>query len=187
MYCCPKVRNIQDSGIVPQFDSKSNPVGTIGCGISWLIACLVFGQAVAMFNLGMPSTETNDFGSLIFKWAPVGLSVFGVLAIVSGAWELFKKKRGQPVYQEPTESVVNPWAQKSSSSTTPTESVVNPWAQKSSSSITDGDDPEEQIDIPHTCPHCQAAITNEGLEWVGPMTFKCPSCGSTVHAQMRKT
>ena len=178
-----------------QFDSKSNPVGTIGCGISWLIACLVLGQAIAMFNLGMPSTQMNDFSSSIFKWAPVGLSVFGVLAIVSGAWELIKKKRGQPMYQEPTESVVNPWAQQSSSSTTPTESVVNPMAQQSSSSntqqssstITDGDDPEETIYIPLTCPHCQAAITNEGLEWVGPMAFKCPSCGSTVHAQMSKT
>ncbi len=178
-----------------QFDSKSNPVGTIYCGIAWLLACLFLGQAIAMFNLGMPSSGISDFSSSMFKWLPVGFSVFGVLAIVAGSWELIKKKRAQPMYQEPTESVVNPWAQKSSSSTTPTESVVNPRAQKSSSSntqqssstITDGDNPEETIYIPLTCPHCQAAITNEGLEWVGPMIFKCPSCGTTVHAQMRMT
>lgn len=147
--------------------SSSNPAFQICFGIIWIGVCLTMGAFFTQFAEMWPSGGPGPSPSMLV-WIPYAMSAFGVLMIVSAVWRLVNKNKAQPVYQEPTQSVVNPWAQKSSS-----------WA-------TSGYDEEEMIDIPDTCPHCQAALTDEGLEWVGPMSFKCPSCGNTVRAQRRK-
>ncbi|MFW9958279.1 MAG: hypothetical protein ACFFCT_09410 [Candidatus Odinarchaeota archaeon] len=39
---------------------------------------------------------------------------------------------------------------------------------------------------PSFCSSCGAAITSEGIEWVGPLTVKCPYCGATQSAEKRE-
>jgi DNA-directed RNA polymerase subunit RPC12/RpoP len=39
---------------------------------------------------------------------------------------------------------------------------------------------------PRFCSDCGAALTSEGIEWVGPLTIKCPYCGATQPAEKRE-
>jgi DNA-directed RNA polymerase subunit RPC12/RpoP len=39
---------------------------------------------------------------------------------------------------------------------------------------------------PSFCSSCGAALTSEGIEWVGPLTIKCPYCGATQAAVKRE-
>jgi len=39
---------------------------------------------------------------------------------------------------------------------------------------------------PRTCPNCRASLSTEGVEWVGPLTLKCPYCGATVSTVKRE-
>jgi hypothetical protein len=38
------------------------------------------------------------------------------------------------------------------------------------------------VRLPEKCPTCGAAISQEGIDWVGPLEAKCNYCGSTVRA-----
>ncbi|MHA1768600.1 MAG: hypothetical protein ACTSV3_01970 [Candidatus Thorarchaeota archaeon] len=38
------------------------------------------------------------------------------------------------------------------------------------------------VRLPERCPSCGAAITQEGIDWTGPLEAKCSYCGSTLHA-----
>jgi len=39
---------------------------------------------------------------------------------------------------------------------------------------------------PRNCPNCKASLSMEGMEWVGPLTLKCPYCGATVNTVKRE-
>lgn len=41
-------------------------------------------------------------------------------------------------------------------------------------------------DIPDKCPNCKGQISNETVEWVGPLTAKCPYCGSSIKTEKRE-
>jgi len=42
---------------------------------------------------------------------------------------------------------------------------------------------DDEIIIPEVCSKCEYALPRDGLEWVGPMEFKCPYCGQTQRAK----
>jgi hypothetical protein len=39
---------------------------------------------------------------------------------------------------------------------------------------------------PRFCKDCGAALTSEGIEWVGPLSVKCPYCGATQSTEKRE-
>ncbi|MBN2230082.1 MAG: hypothetical protein JW779_10890 [Candidatus Thorarchaeota archaeon] len=39
---------------------------------------------------------------------------------------------------------------------------------------------------PSFCKDCGASLTSEGIEWVGPLTIKCPYCGATHKTEKRE-
>jgi Na+(H+)/acetate symporter ActP len=41
-------------------------------------------------------------------------------------------------------------------------------------------------DIPDKCPNCQGQISNETVDWVGPLTARCPYCGSSIKTEKRE-
>ncbi len=39
---------------------------------------------------------------------------------------------------------------------------------------------------PEKCPNCKGVLSAENIEWVGPLTAKCPYCGSSVRTEKRR-
>ncbi len=51
------------------------------------------------------------------------------------------------------------------------------------------DEPKEKTFIhepPRFCSDCGATLSSEGIEWVGPLTVKCPYCGATHATEKRE-
>ncbi|MFW9974747.1 MAG: hypothetical protein ACFFDQ_05760 [Candidatus Thorarchaeota archaeon] len=51
------------------------------------------------------------------------------------------------------------------------------------------DAPKEKTFIhepPRFCSDCGATLSSEGIEWVGPLTVKCPYCGATHATEKRE-
>ncbi|MBN2230217.1 MAG: hypothetical protein JW779_11575 [Candidatus Thorarchaeota archaeon] len=42
------------------------------------------------------------------------------------------------------------------------------------------------VRLPERCPSCGAAISQEGIDWVGPLEAKCTYCGSTLRATFER-
>ena len=42
------------------------------------------------------------------------------------------------------------------------------------------------VRLPEKCPSCGAAVSNEGIDWTGPLEAKCNYCGSTVRASFER-
>ena len=41
-------------------------------------------------------------------------------------------------------------------------------------------------EIPDTCKNCKASISTEDVDWVGPLSAKCPYCGATIQTERRR-
>lgn len=37
--------------------------------------------------------------------------------------------------------------------------------------------------VPRKCPECGGSLSNEEVDWVGPLQAKCPFCRTTIEAQ----
>ena len=46
---------------------------------------------------------------------------------------------------------------------------------------TDGSE-MKTVRLPERCPSCGAAISQEGIDWTGPLEAKCSYCGGTLRA-----
>jgi hypothetical protein len=42
------------------------------------------------------------------------------------------------------------------------------------------------VRLPERCPSCGAAISQEGIDWVGPLEAKCTYCGGTLRATFER-
>ena len=55
--------------------------------------------------------------------------------------------------------------------------------------VTRPDEKKEKTFIhepPRFCEDCGAALSAEGIEWVGPLTVRCPYCGATHATEKRE-
>jgi len=42
------------------------------------------------------------------------------------------------------------------------------------------------VRLPQKCPSCGAAISQEGIDWTGPLEAKCNYCGGTLRAKFER-
>lgn len=42
------------------------------------------------------------------------------------------------------------------------------------------------VRLPEKCPSCGAAISQEGIDWTGPLEAKCNYCGGTLRATFER-
>jgi len=60
------------------------------------------------------------------------------------------------------------------------------FAVPSSASVrSDGPD-IRTVRLPSSCPSCGAALSPEGIDWVGPLEARCSYCGATVRATLER-
>ncbi len=45
----------------------------------------------------------------------------------------------------------------------------------------------EEVVIPDHCDACGTRLHRNEVDWTGPLTFRCPRCGRTIHAEYRLT
>jgi len=41
-------------------------------------------------------------------------------------------------------------------------------------------------EVPDVCPNCGGDISSETVDWVGPLSAKCPYCGATLKTEKRE-
>ncbi|MDF1537894.1 MAG: hypothetical protein P1Q69_03220 [Candidatus Thorarchaeota archaeon] len=41
----------------------------------------------------------------------------------------------------------------------------------------------KMVRLPDRCPSCNASLSHEGIDWVGPLEARCNYCGGTVKAR----
>lgn len=51
---------------------------------------------------------------------------------------------------------------------------------------TSGESEVRTVRLPTQCPSCQAPVSHETIDWVGPLTAKCSYCGSTLRANLER-
>jgi hypothetical protein len=42
------------------------------------------------------------------------------------------------------------------------------------------------VRLPERCPSCGASISQEGIDWIGPLEAKCTYCGGTLRATFER-
>ncbi|MFW9933191.1 MAG: hypothetical protein ACFFDR_11095 [Candidatus Thorarchaeota archaeon] len=50
----------------------------------------------------------------------------------------------------------------------------------------EGDDGLRAVRVPVNCPSCNAPLSSETIDWVGPLEAKCTYCGATVRAKFER-
>ncbi|TFG32139.1 hypothetical protein EU528_04345 [Candidatus Thorarchaeota archaeon] len=40
--------------------------------------------------------------------------------------------------------------------------------------------------LPAECPSCNRPLSNDNVDWIGPLQAKCPHCGATIKAEARE-
>ncbi len=63
--------------------------------------------------------------------------------------------------------------------------IQDPTTDQDAYRLSSGYTPTPTINIPNHCSNCAAKLSYEELTWVGPMTFKCPSCGHEMLAERK--
>jgi hypothetical protein len=100
------------------------------------------------------------FSIIALMIGPLGILfiIFAVLVFVNGAKQKEAKKLGMPSEVKQT----------GSTSSSPTVVRV---------------DRRIIYQVPSKCPECGASLSNEDVDWVGPLQAKCPFCRTTVEAK----
>ena len=100
------------------------------------------------------------FSIIALMMGPIGILfiIFAVLVFVNGAKQKEAKKLGMSSEVKQTGPV----------SSSPTVVRV---------------DRRIIYQVPSKCPECGASLSNEDVDWVGPLQTKCPFCRTTVEAK----
>ena len=131
--------------------------GKIGGVCFFIIWCsFTFGMGFIMMNVGAPFPV-----SLI----PFGMGFFGILmciAIASGRTSTVRKTAGAFTI----------------------ESSDSTYQQYIARSVRRGGE-RILFQVPSRCPECGASISQESVDWVGPLQAECPFCHTTFDVEKR--
>lgn len=131
--------------------------------IVWLVSLVLTGLNFYDFAQDWPSGL--GISPMLFVWVPFAMGVFGFIAILCGIRQQRRMLDG-----------FIPRGQESSR-------LVGPFAHHHVSGFSSEEQEGDVLDIPAVCSNCEYALSREGLEWVGPLEFKCPYCGHILQAK----
>ena len=102
----------------------------------------------------------------IIAFMPFGMGILGLIICIAALRSKEPQIRAMPTYRPDTITYTGDY-------------TIHPEfseQKKSGKSI---------YQIPSVCPSCGAAISNEEVDWVGPLKAKCPYCNATIDAEER--
>jgi DNA-directed RNA polymerase subunit RPC12/RpoP len=135
--------------------------------IIWIAIAMTMGFSFIDFANSWPDWAPGPHPSL-FIWVPFAFAGFGVLFLlfIIVGW-LGKPRRKGSIQGYPVGA-------------TPYDEMP------SSSTETSGyREPTLSYEIEPFCSQCGARLDSELVEWVGPLNYRCPSCGHTHKAKTR--
>jgi len=123
--------------------------------------CFMFFWVCGVSWIGIMAVQSG--APLFFAFAAFGMAVLGIMAIVSFVRQIHAPQELPLVTRHTTYSGASP-----------TEYVLS---QTQGRKIV--------YQVPSRCPFCGAPISNEEVDWVGPLQAKCPSCMSSINVEER--
>ncbi|MFW9845589.1 MAG: hypothetical protein ACFFD6_02490 [Candidatus Thorarchaeota archaeon] len=137
----------------------------IGFMVIWILAAISMGFFFIDFAESWPDWGPGPHPSM-FVWIPFAMAGFGVLVLVVTiiSWV---KGTSRPLFPKAP----------------PTGRSGDDYISSTSSMTSGYDRREDHFEVPRYCSSCGSKIDSELIEWVGPMRFKCPSCGTTHRAE----
>lgn len=139
-------------------ESRSDPGRFVGVCFMIVWCSIAFGMGITAFQMGAP---------FIFPMAAFGMGAFGVVMCISMA------RRGGS-------NMAMPMRKRQFESYTYTGDA---FSTPVSSRRSDGE--RTLYQVPSSCPSCNASISTEEVDWVGPLQARCPYCGATIDAEKR--
>ncbi len=111
--------------------------------------------------------EIWDFAKMFFIVVPVLTIVFGTIVVIVIVRTVCK---------------AGTVAERMTTVAMPSRFMPRPAVERTT---TDGSD-IRMVRIPERCPSCNAALSHEGIDWVGPLEARCSYCGATVRATLER-
>jgi len=148
-------------------ESNCGRIMIVGFFIIWIAMATAMGFSFIDFANSWPDWGPGPQPSL-FVWVPFAFAGFGVLFLlfIIIGW-VRKPSRTDPIQGYPV-------------STAPYDDV-----QSSSTQQSGYRDPTVSYEIQPFCSQCGSRLDSELVEWVGPVNYRCPSCGHTHKAETR--
>ncbi|MFW9976148.1 MAG: hypothetical protein ACFFDQ_12830 [Candidatus Thorarchaeota archaeon] len=133
--------------------------------IIWIIAGIWMGFFFMELANTWPDLGSGPHPSM-FVWIPFAIAGVGALAMVVQIVNIVNERDKSK------------HAQEFSTRTYPYDDTPSTSTQMSGHS-----EPESIYRTPPFCSQCGAALDPELVEWIGPIRFRCPSCGKTGKAE----
>ncbi len=149
-------------------DSKerSFSVYAIICASGWI------GTSLFIFfkSLESPSDWPADFpgpSPSIMPWVALGFVLIGIIIM----FYFVNQIKNWPAQMEPTKYYDQP------------SGLTGVTGLGGSRPIESGYSDRSTLRIPEICSKCKYVLPTEGLDWMGPLEFRCPRCGAVQHAK----
>ncbi|MFW9964686.1 MAG: hypothetical protein ACFFCX_14040 [Candidatus Sifarchaeia archaeon] len=139
--------------------STSGQIMFIGIYIILIVIGILMGFLFIDFANAWPDWGPGPHPSM-FVWIPFAVAGFGVLAlivqIINTVNERDKTRQAQgfPTRTYPYDDI------------TPSSTRTSGYQE-----------PTRSYQAPPFCSQCRAALDSEPVHWIGPLQFRCPSCG----------
>jgi len=148
------------------YDSKSTSRRIVFIGIYtiWIVAGIWMGFFFIDFANAWPDWGPGPHPSM-FVWIPFAIAGVGVLAVIFQIVNIVNERTDSKHTQEFS---TRTYSYDDVPSSTQTSGYVEPM---------------QSYGVPPFCSQCGAKLDSELVDWIGPLRFKCPSCGRTGKAE----
>ena len=132
----------------------------------WLLTAFWMGFNFIDFASSWPTNFPGP-SPWLFVWVPFAIGIIGFIAILGGVLTQRRMIFGNAaLFNKPSNE---------------TDEDVEDYDSSRHSGYQDRSD----LEIPDVCTKCEYALSREGLEWIGPLEFRCPYCGKVLQAKRR--
>jgi predicted RNA-binding Zn-ribbon protein involved in translation (DUF1610 family) len=147
--------------------STAGRIFIVGFFIIWIAGTISMGFFFIDFANSWPDWGPGPSPSL-FVWIPFAMAGFGALILALNVYRWVKPSR-MAVPERGYSTMESPYQ----------------GGRFASTQASGYREPAMSYEVQPYCSQCGAKLDSELVEWVGPISYKCPSCGHTHKAEAR--